>query len=115
MSLNSQSSQREIKTKYRKLCKIHFSSADDADNADFSSLLYRKVIIYLRNPRNLRMKNKRGIFDTTLFHYIIKYSAFRLAMYKPQTEACGYIAPFSVRRMFIEDKPMSSSIKNIVF
>ena len=42
----------------RSCIKIHFPSADDADNADFSSLWYRMVIIYLRNLRNLRMKNR---------------------------------------------------------
>ena len=49
----------------RSCIKIHFPSADDADNADFSSLYYTEWLLFICAICVIcGRKNKRGIFDT---------------------------------------------------
>lgn len=55
------------------------------------------------------------IFSSLLVAHTIKYSALGDAKYSPQTDDCGYIAPFSVRLMPICLRFSSLSMLNISF
>ena len=83
-------------------------------------ILFQKWVKITTFGNLWRIKQNCVVFDTVFFRsllnrytFTLKYSISGWLMYRPLTDACGYMAPFSVRLMPTLPKSMSFAMLKI--